>query len=158
MIDIWRKRNPDVKRFTFRQKRPFVQTRLDYWFIDNQLERSVGMCDILPSITPDHADISCELKHIKCNDSYYGKTYWKFYNSLCSKKEFVDGMINNINEIKTQWAHEFESISLFWDFLKMKMREYAIRFSKDMAKEKKNNIEKLEKEIRELEKRTIDQF
>ena len=30
--DIWRKKNPGKKQFTFKQKQPVVQTRLDYWF------------------------------------------------------------------------------------------------------------------------------
>jgi len=32
-IDIWRIRNPDVKRFSWRQKNPVVQRRLDFWLI-----------------------------------------------------------------------------------------------------------------------------
>ena len=30
LIDLWRIRNPDVKRFTWRQKNPIVQRRLDF--------------------------------------------------------------------------------------------------------------------------------
>ena len=30
LVDIWRIRNPETKRFTWRQKRPLIQRRLDY--------------------------------------------------------------------------------------------------------------------------------
>ena len=31
LIDIWRTRNPDRKLFTWKQKNPLVQRRLDFW-------------------------------------------------------------------------------------------------------------------------------
>ena len=37
MIDIWRCRNPNSKRFTFRQPTPLIQRRLDYSFISNTM-------------------------------------------------------------------------------------------------------------------------
>ena len=33
LCDIWRMRNPECKRFTYRQKTPLLQRRLDYFFI-----------------------------------------------------------------------------------------------------------------------------
>ena len=33
LIDIWRIRHPDKKRFTWRQRNPFIQRRLDHWLI-----------------------------------------------------------------------------------------------------------------------------
>ena len=58
LLDIWRKRNPNKKQFTFRQKNPVVQTRLDYIFISSALENNVNNFDILVSVTPDHSAIS----------------------------------------------------------------------------------------------------
>ena len=31
LVDIWRIRNPETKRFTWRQKNPLIQRRLDCW-------------------------------------------------------------------------------------------------------------------------------
>ena len=31
LIDIWRIRNPEVQQFTWRQKNPIIQRRLDFW-------------------------------------------------------------------------------------------------------------------------------
>ena len=33
LIDIWRVRNPTKKRFTWEQKTPIIQRRLDYWLV-----------------------------------------------------------------------------------------------------------------------------
>ena len=37
LIDIWRIRNPGAKRFSWRQKNPTIQGRLDYWLIANSI-------------------------------------------------------------------------------------------------------------------------
>ena len=33
LVDIWRQRNLMKKQFTYRQKVPFMQSRLDYWIL-----------------------------------------------------------------------------------------------------------------------------
>ena len=40
MIDIWRCRNPNRKRFTFRQPTPLIQRRLDYIFISYTMQEA----------------------------------------------------------------------------------------------------------------------
>ena len=61
--DMWRKRNPNKKQFTFRQKWPIIQSRLDYWFGSASLQKFVDKCDILTSITPDHSCVVLQLRH-----------------------------------------------------------------------------------------------
>ena len=38
LIDIWRIRNPDTMRFTWRQKNPIIQRRLDFWLISSSTQ------------------------------------------------------------------------------------------------------------------------
>ena len=51
LIDIWRVRNPELRRFTWRQRTRggLVQSRLDNWLIDINLQFSVKSCEILTS-------------------------------------------------------------------------------------------------------------
>ena len=35
LIDIWRIRDPNVKRFTWCQKTSMIQRRLDFWLVSN---------------------------------------------------------------------------------------------------------------------------
>ena len=35
LVDIWRIRNPKSKKFSWRQKSPIIQSRLDYWLISD---------------------------------------------------------------------------------------------------------------------------
>ena len=49
VIDIWRVRNPDIKRFTWRQRKPFIQRRLDFWLISDACQDDVEDADIIYS-------------------------------------------------------------------------------------------------------------
>ena len=152
--DIWRKRNPSERQFTFRQKWPVIQSRLDYWFASSSLVKLVNKCEILSSIAPDHSGISLTFKQLV--DTFkYGRSYWKFNNSLCEDKLFVDTMKERIRELKEKFTTQFSNKSLLWDFMKMKMREFAIDFSRKNAKIRRLEIQKLETEINDLENRLL---
>lgn len=46
-----------LERFAWRQKKPLVERRLDFWFIDNALQGNSDQVDIIPSIKSDHLAI-----------------------------------------------------------------------------------------------------
>ena len=150
LIDIWRKRNPNKKQFTFRKKNPVVQTRLDYIFVSSTLENEVKNCEILISVTPDHSSISLSLGGSNTIKDY-GKSYWKFNSSLCLDNEFVNKVNYKIKELERTWGSQIASKVILWDFVKMKLREFIMKYSCEKAKLRKENIEKLEMEIRDLE-------
>ena len=85
----------------------------------------------------------------------YGKSYWKFNNSLCADKCFVDKMNVKIRELKEEFIPQFSDKRLLWDFMKMKMREFIIKFSQARARLRRLEAEKLEKEINELENQLV---
>ena len=83
--------------------------------------------------------------------------YWKFNNSLCADKEFVERFKEKINELKEQCIPISNDKLLLWDFMKMKMREFIISYSKEKAKVRRKEIEKIEKEIKELENKLLNE-
>ena len=50
-------RNPTVTRSTWRQKRPIIQRRLDYWLVSDCLQGGIDSVDIKMSIKSDHSAI-----------------------------------------------------------------------------------------------------
>lgn len=70
---IWRIRNPDRKKFTWRQKSPIIQRRLDYWFISD-----TSKVDIVTAIRTDHNAITLEIDSL--DDQQRGPSFWKFNN------------------------------------------------------------------------------
>ena len=98
LCDIWRIRNPNVKRFTFRQNHVsgFIERRLDFFLISNILQEPITKTDVLDSFCTDHSPIvfSLQLKSMPTR----GKSFWKFNNLLTSNAKYVEKMKNKISE------------------------------------------------------------
>ena len=49
LCDIWRIRNPKIKRFTFWEQHVlgFIQGRFDFFFVSNLLQEPVNKMDVL---------------------------------------------------------------------------------------------------------------
>ena len=88
LVDIWRTRNPEVRRFTFRQPNPLIQKRLDHLFISNFLQENVDIIDIIPAVITDHSAIFMKMSLVKSAQS--GASHWKFNNSLTLDSVFVE--------------------------------------------------------------------
>ena len=56
LVDIWRVRNPLTARFTWRQKSPIIQRRLDFWLVSDTLQEDVDCVNIIPSIKSNLCD------------------------------------------------------------------------------------------------------
>jgi len=54
LIDIWRERNPKEKLFTWKQTKPLIQRRLDFWLISNTCQDEVEEVKIISSKKSDH--------------------------------------------------------------------------------------------------------
>lgn len=50
LVDVWRVHNPESENFTWRQKNPLIQRRLDYCFISDSLQDDVVKTDIITAI------------------------------------------------------------------------------------------------------------
>ena len=141
LIDIWREENGLKKQFTYRQVNPFMRSRLDYWFISNKLKEIVLKCNIIPSIAPDHSAVLLQLYNRPVTVSNAKRSYWKFNNSLCSDLVYVQQMKEEIVNLKRKYQTEIEDKRVLWDFLKMKIANFTRKYSKEKAKERKQNIE-----------------
>jgi len=57
LIDIFRVRFPESKRFTYRQNSPRRLRRLDYFIVSNSLQESISKVDVLASVSSDHSPV-----------------------------------------------------------------------------------------------------
>lgn len=131
LLDIWRVYNPNIRRYTWRRRKPLVQSRLDFFLISSELSFEVNNCQIKPSIRTDHSLISLSLSPLKA--SKRGKGLWKFNASLLSDSIFTEYLKGVIDMKKT----EFENINnpcLKWELMKMHLRNYIIGYSKTQSK------------------------
>ena len=150
LIDIWRIRNPESKRFTWRQKNPFIQRRLDYWLINDASQDDIEKSDIIPSINSDHSAIFLHLNSLDKQE--YGPSFWKFNASLTDDDDFV----TLINESVPMWLKEFDEVTdkrLLWDLIKYRIRQVSIKYSKEKARRKRKKISDLETSLRICEEK-----
>ena len=146
LCDIWRIRNPNVKRFTFRQNHVsgFIERRLDFFLISNVLQESIIKTDVLASFCTDHSPIlfSLQLKDMPTR----GKGFWKFIESLTSNDEYVAKMKNQISEtLRMLDQDKITDKHLRWEYLKYEIRKFTMNFSKNLVKEVNKDRNVLEK-------------
>ena len=160
LIDIWRKKNPHSRSYTWRKKvnNLIVQSgRLDSFLITNNLSKFITSCDIKPGYRTDHSLITLGISKIVREKR---KTFWKFNNSLLKSNEFLENIRKLINDFKTRYISpnlSLESINsddqyqsrlnpnLFLEVMLMEIRGECIRFASELNRKTR----KREKEIEE---------
>ena len=118
LIDIWRARNPDEKRFSWRQKNPVIQRRLDFWLISSSIQEDVESVDIIPAIKLDHSTITLFINGIE--DQCRGPSFWKFNASLIDDEKYVS-LIRDKYCTWIEGGREIEDPRVLWDYVKYKI-------------------------------------
>ena len=92
LVDIWRIRNPNLKQYTFRKNHfsGFIQRRLDYIFISNNIQEYFKKSKHLTSFCNDHSPVSCILE--SSSPIQLGKNFWKFNSLLINDEKYVTQM------------------------------------------------------------------
>ena len=134
LVDIWRVKNHQTKSYTRSQSSPQVFCRLDYWLISNNLQDFVESTAITPAIKTDHAAIELVLKG--SHPSVKGPGYWKMNVSLPDDENYLNELRNNFPEWKTTGINNLSDKRSIWDWLKYKIRNHAIYYSKQNARER----------------------
>ena len=119
LVDMWCIRNPSVKRFTYRQHKPLIQRRLDYFLLSDYLQDYTKHTDIIPAVLTDHSAIILKLSGSE--GSQRGHSYWKFNNSLLTDNVYLGLMREKIDEFSA--VNYFpDDLCLGWEFLKYKLK------------------------------------
>ena len=151
LCDIFRVRHPNTRRYTYRSKNPKLSRRLDHFLITDSLQQSVDKIVFLPTIEKcDHSPLLLKVDFLKENET--GKGYWKFNNSLLQN----DAFCLEINQTIESVLRENNDIDdmIKWELLKYEVRNVSIRFSKNLAKQKRENIRKLEHIVTDFESKS----
>ena len=105
LIDIWRIRNQQIKRFTWRQKKPLIQRRLDFWLNSEVCQEDIEKSDIISSMSSDHSAIILHFSSI--SKQKYGPSFWKFNASLTEDMNYVALLTESVPE----WLAEFSAVT-----------------------------------------------
>ena len=148
MCDIYRVRYPFSKRYTWRQKTPLKQRRLDYFLISDQSQEQIKTIENIPSVQSDHPTLIMKIGSIK--QEARGQSYWKFKTSLVYNKSFVELMKSEIVKYDMELS-EFSDPRIRWDYLKYRMRQFDRRYSIDKARGRRKKRKASEQKVKELE-------
>ena len=170
LIDIYRERNPEDKRYTWRVGSPVIkQARLDMFLISSCLEGYVEKTDIQPGYRSDHSIITLTLD---MEQQKRGRGLFKFNASLLKDSSYVSLVKNTIQSTVCEYAlpiyeREFViknhtqveltiSSSLFFEVLMLTLRRETVSFGIQKKKEERRLETQLEISISEME-RMVDE-
>ena len=152
LVDIWRCKNPSKRTFTWHQRKPLVQCRLDYFLISYNIVSFVEEVNILPSIKTDHSLITLSLNP---HDLDKGRGYWKFNTSLLNDSLYVENVKTLIKEtISIHKDNQEMDEQFLWELIKMQIRGLTIQY----ASQKKRLADQEEKQLNEIILYLHDQY
>ena len=133
--------------FTFRKPTPRLFRRLDFFLCSKSLKDNILKTDIFASIESDHSPIVLGLGDTE--DETRGPSFWKFPAYLTKDLDYVNQLKELINNTKREIAesnHQFK-----WEFIRYKIKEFTIKYSKNKAKLRNLRKAELEKIILKYE-------
>ena len=169
LIDIYRYRNPNILRYTWRKRRPLKQARLDFFLVSSSIADIITKCDIKAGYKSDHSIIEMDISLSKFT---IFKGIWKFNNSLLNNQDYLDLINKTIHEEVLKYAvpvYNMEFLEnynnygdikftvdhdVFLELLLLSVRGETIKFSSYLAKQRNKTEIQLISDIENLEKMT----
>ena len=142
--DVWRRRNPESKSYTWQHYGKNAASRIDIWMISKSLDPNVKQVEIINNVFSDHHLITLE---IKFSDTERGKGYWKMNHQVIKSTLFRD-CFSNFWKQWQQSRHDYTDLKQWWDLTKVKIKQLTIWCSIQLNKERLDHIRKLENRLR----------
>ena len=126
-IDVWRKLHPRSREFTWFNSDFSIGSRLDKFFVSQNLAASMISCVISPCCFSDHDFVDLVFS---CDDNLArGPGLWKFNNSFLDDSDFCAFVSDRISDL-SGCIDSFSSVRDWWDFFKFSLKSEIIDFSK----------------------------
>jgi len=133
LSDVWRHLNPEVECFSWFKPNGESKSRIDYWMVSDNILKYASKSAISKAPLTDHCFIDLVLQ--PTTKHFRNKGYWKFNAFLLQNEEFCNKIKALIRDIEIN--NSFDSNINKWEFLKFKICEFSIGFSKKLIKEKR---------------------
>ena len=144
LTDIWRDFNPEEKRYTWRQNKPEVHCRLDFFLVSVSIAGRVSKADILPGYKTDHSLCKIDVNY---HSNKRGPGFWKLNSALLSEIEYINAIKATITQTVAQYEHDEEVDEvLLWEMIKLEIRNTSIKYSKAKMKEMRKKEDIIENE------------
>ena len=144
LIDIYRIRNEEKREYTHRSSRHGTYSRIDRFYISDNLQNYVSSVNITPPVLADHSVLSIHIKWE--DDTPKGPGFWRLNNDLLLNEEYVN-QIKEIIKHATEGGNANDNWRTRYDFLKFEIKQHSINVSKKIAKKNRDEVKSLEDSI-----------
>ena len=122
-------------------QKPNYYRQLNYWLVSDLSQDDVPKVHILTAIKMEHHAVTLEIDSL--DDQQHGPSLWKFNSSVLDDILFVEHLRKNFPNCQheTNFCDDFR---IKWDWIKYKICEESIRYSKLKAKEMRNRTQIIE--------------
>lgn len=141
--DIWRRRNPSVKLFSFARNNS--KSRIDLFLTSNAIDNEIENCNITKFPFSDHCAITLQLI---TNNITRGPGTWKLNTSILENEQYIE-MIECFWRTWVKQKNNFKDLRQWWDMTKFHIKSLTIDFCHCLNKQG-INISVLEKELDSL--------
>lgn len=141
LVDIWRKKNPNTKSYTWANKTGTCRSRIDYWLISSSLDENNIHVNILTTPLTDHKTINLQI-NFRLNASTHRNSYWKLNNSVL-KHKVVTEKIDFLIKCYWQRALNDKCFQKKWELLKFEIAKYLRQYGSSLAKLRKEEETKV---------------
>ena len=150
LVDTWRVLNRLGSRYTWRQRKPEIHCRLNFFLLNQGTFCNTLSADILPGYKTDHAMITIKTA---LHSESRGPGFWKVNTSFLNDIEYV----NKIKATRKETRNEYEkddsvNPNLLWEMVKMKVREKSMKYGVSKKREFLRKEDGIGRSIAVLEK------
>ncbi len=144
LSDAFRYLYPTKKEYSYVSKSNNVMSRLDRFYVSNDLLSYVDSCVITPNPYSDHAFVSLSFKDFDSDSFTYGPGFWKCNVTVLDHPDFVTDltdMWNILDQVPVQDAQ-------WWETCKQCFKKLIISHSRELASKFHKEVKNIETELR----------
>ena len=145
LVDIWRVKHGQDKRYTWKQNKPHILCALDYWFIPSIFDAATDFVKILTVPRTDHLAVHLRMSFESDNK---GPNYWKFNNKWLSNEKFVSDILLMIDECIHTYNESLSRAEL-WTLCTNYIRSFSMDFARGSEFSKKCIFSDIEQKLQE---------
>lgn len=146
LIDIWRKKYPDNRSFTWSNRSGSRQSRIDFWLLSDNIAEDGVTVNILTTPLTDHRAIYINIQLFTYDNLPCRSSYWKLNSSLLEHK-MVKTEIRKLIDHFWDKAIKEESYNLNWELFKFEAGKFLRQYGAKVAKARTAEEDKLITEI-----------
>jgi len=154
ITDLWSMKDNGDVGFTYIDRKNGTKSRLDYILIGKYLKSNVQRIRNREiSFIPDHLAVSA---NISLNISRRGPGYWKLNAQLLKEDAFKECVRKEILLVENEFSNCHMSKKVFWEILKIRIRDVCIKYSTNRIHNRKKRKRELQDYIDEINQQLMN--